>query len=418
LKIYDWATLRIRHRQSWIFDSSLPRTPWRLGWALLMACALIVGCARRPAPPAPYVAFVVCQASRNVSVVNLAELRVVASLPVSLHPEAAVLRPGGREIFVTGSGGIDRIQIPDLRVRPISRTDYHPRSLVFSPDGRIAYFLLEGEPQTVPEGALAGPPRIGVSHFAAWDCESEQELGQMGARAQFSRLAITPDGKTLLASDPVAGKLHFFDALSRRPLGIVDLAKGAKAIAIQPFGSKAFVSDTEEAKISVIDTATRQLLSHIELGMRPGPLLLKPDGGELFVLSPEASTLAIVDAFHDNVSQTLTAGRTPVAGVFRKDSRAFYLSNAGDGSVMALDVRNRTLLATTHVGGEPRALALTPDERFLVVADTVNSSLAILIADPARLAGIRSPLVTTVPVGTRPVDVAIPDWQWKEVKSR
>jgi DNA-binding beta-propeller fold protein YncE len=345
-----------------------------------------------------------------VTVVSLAEVRVVASLPVALHPEAAVLRPRSLEIFVTGSGGLDRIRIPDRSVQRISRADYHPRSLVFSPDGRVAYFLLASDLPDVSEGDLAGPSRAGVSHISAWDCESGRELGQVGASAHFSRLAVTPDGKTLLASDPIAGKLHFFDASSRQPSGIVDVGKGASAIAVQPFGSKAFVSNTGEEKISVVDTSARRLLSHIELGMRPGPLFLKPDGGELFVLAPEASMLSIVDAFHDNVSQTLTMGRNPVAGAFRRDSSVFYLANSGDGSVMALDVRNRTLLATTHMGGEPRSLALTPDDRFLVVADPVNSSLAILIADPARIASVPSTLVTTVPVGTQPVDVVVPDW--------
>jgi len=34
----------------------------------------------------------------------------------------------------------------------------------------------------------------------------------------------------------------------------------------------------------------------------------------------------------------------------------------------------------------------------------------VLIAEPARLAKVRSALVTTVPVGAQPVDVVIPDW--------
>jgi DNA-binding beta-propeller fold protein YncE len=71
---------------------------------------------------------------------------------------------------------------------------------------------------------------------------------------------------------------------------------------------------------------------------------------------------------------------------------------------MALDVQNRTLLAAIHIGIEPRALALTPDERFLAVADTSASTLAILQTDPTTL-------LTTVPVGATPVDVVVPGWE-------
>jgi DNA-binding beta-propeller fold protein YncE len=76
--------------------------------------------------------------------------------------------------------------------------------------------------------------------------------------------------------------------------------------------------------------------------------------------------------------------------------------------VSALDVQHREVMASTHVGVEPRALALTPDERLLVVADRAGSSLAILHADPASLADDRSVLITTLPVGASPVDVVVP----------
>ena len=121
-------------------------------------------------------------------------------------------------------------------------------------------------------------------------------MGQISVRGRLSHLAITSDGKTLLASDPAASVVHLFDAAARKPLGTLPAGKGAGPLAIQVSGSKAFVSNTEEDKITLLDTTTRQVLSHIELGMRPGLLLLKPDGGELFVLCPQASTLAIVDA--------------------------------------------------------------------------------------------------------------------------
>jgi YVTN family beta-propeller protein len=92
-----------------------------------------------------------------------------------------------------------------------------------------------------------------------------------------------------------------------------------------------------------------------------------------------------------------------VAGVFQQNPLVLYIANAGDGSVMALDVQNRILLAAVHVGIEPRALALTPDERFLVVADTSASTLAVLQTNPATL-------LTAFPVGGGPVDVVVPDW--------
>lgn len=372
---------------------------------------MAISCSRRAAPPSPYLAFVVCQDSNSVAVVNLAELRVVASLKVSLRPEAAAVRPGSSEIYVTGSGGLDRIEFPSLKVYLNSRTDHHPRSLVFSPDGRYAYYLMESEPiRRAAPGALSQPPQVGVSHISIFDCDAKREVGQIGIAASLSHLALSSDGSQLLATDPIAGRVYFFEVASRKSLGSVSAGRGAGPIAVQSFGSKIFVSNHEEKTITVVEGAARQVLSHVELGAQPGLLLLKPDGGEIFALSPESSTITILDAFHDNILQTLTAGRNPVTGVFRKDSRVLYLANAGDGSVTVMDVTNRAVLASTFVGREPRALALTPDERFLAVADAGTSSLAVLIAEPGRLSDSRSALLTSLPVGTRPIDVVVPDW--------
>lgn len=378
---------------------------------ILHSAFFIISCAHRAAPPAPYLAFVVCQDSNSVAVVDLAELRVVASLQVSPHPEAAVVRPQSREIYVTGPGGLDRVEFPGFKVYLNSRTDHYPRSLVFSGDGKLAYYLMEPDPLASNQNDSASePPRPGFSNISVYDCDARKEIAQINVKASLSRLALTADGKTLLATDPIAGLVYFFDVATRKTLGTVNAGPGAGLMAVQQFGSKVFVANAGGRSVSVVDAASRQLYSHIELGSQPGALLLKPDGGELFVLSPGGSTITILDAFHDNVSQMLTAGRGPLAGAFRKDSSVLYLANSGDGSVMALDVANRTVLGSTFVGREPRALALTPDERFLAVADAGTSSLAVLIAEPSRLANSRSALLTSLPVGAKPVDVVVPDW--------
>ncbi len=379
---------------------------WSILSFFILQSSIFISCSSRPAPPAPYRAFVVCQDSGTVAVVDMAELRVIASLKVSPQPEAAVWRPQSKEIYVAGRGGLDRIDAANLKVYLNSRTDQYPRSLTFSRDGRFAYYLMEPEP--APAGSAAQPPQAGLSHIAIFNCESGREDSQLALHGSLSHLVLTADGKTLLATDPIAGLMYCVDIAARKPLGTIRIGKGAGSIAVQPYGAKAFVSNTAEKTVSVVDTQSRQLFSHIELGSAPGSLLLKPDGGELFVLSPGASTLTILDAFHDNVMEMLTAGKNPVAGVFRRDSSVLYVANAGDGSIMALDVANRRQLGTTLVGSEPRALALTPDERFLAVADTGTSSLAVLIAEPGRMASSRSMLVTSLPVGGRPIDVVVP----------
>jgi DNA-binding beta-propeller fold protein YncE len=279
------------------------------------------------------------------------------------------------------------------------------KDLTFSPDGHAAYVLNPADHEVVfleCEGAAGISPEEAIPKVTF----------RLRLSDTLSDLALSPDGKTLVAASSSPSQITFISSQTRQPLGAAEVGQSPGPMVILPDNSKVFVADTGEEKISVADIGSRKLLSHIEMGARPTTLLLKPDGGEVFVLTAQSSTLIIVDASLDNVEQTFPLGRDAVAGVFRRDSSVLYIANAGDGSVLALDVQNRVVLASTHVGMEPRALALTPDpdQRLLVVADRAASSLAILHADPTSLSIDRPALITTVPIGAAPVDVVIPDF--------
>jgi YVTN family beta-propeller protein len=342
--------------------------------------------------------------SATLAALNLADFRVTASLPVSPQPERVLVRPRARQLYVvSATGKISIAAFPHLHVVTTLDVGRSAKDLKFSPDGHAAYVLNPTDHQVVfldCEGAGGNRPEEAIPRLTF----------RLRLQGTLADLALSPDGKTLVASSQNPNLITFISTETRQPLGTVEVGQSPGPTVFLPDNSKIFVADTGEEKISVADVASRKLLSHIEIGTRPTALLVKPDGGEIFVLAAPTSTLVIMDAFHDNVEQTFPLGRDAVAGVFRQDMSVLYIANAGDGSVLALDVQNRQVLASTSVGMEPRALALTPDERLLVVADRAASSLAILHADPTSLSNDRSVLITTVPIGASPVDVVVPDF--------
>ncbi len=358
-------------------------------------------CRKQGAALTPYVAFVANTQSDSVAAVDLAAFRVIRSIPVAPGPIEVTLRPRSHEVYVaTASGGVTVIGFPELRVRTTLRFGRLPHDLVFSADGSGLYALDSESGDVVFADGQRG--------------QIPKETGRVHLGGALGHLALSPDGRTLVVADQASNRLVFVDAQSRQVLGSVEVGKDPGAMAILPDGSKVFVADTEENRISAVDIPSRQVLAHLELAARPTELALKPDGGELFVLCGGSALVTIVDTFNDNVEQNLPAGRSPTAAVFRRDSTVVYMANAGDGSVTALDIQNRVVLDSTHAGAEPQGLALTPDERFLVVADAASASVAILHAVTGAASGSnRGALVTTVPVGARPVAVAVPDWLWQ-----
>lgn len=345
-------------------------------------------------PPKPFLAFVANRGSNTVAVVDLAESRVIASIPVAGEPEQVVAPPGRREVWVVSkSGELTVIGAPDLKVKESLAAAKSGGDLFFSPDG--SRFVLATDAGTVVFGNAPEGRRPAV------DGSLDQAVYRYGGGC------LTDDGKTLILSDAARDLLVFIDVPSRRVIGSVKVGKQPGPIVALPGGHKAFVADTGEDAVSAVDVAKQELLSNLEISSSPVSLALKHDGGELFVLG-EGGVMTIIDAFHDDVEQPFPVGQSPATGVFRKDSSVLYVASAADGSVTAIDVQNRVVLNSTEVGGNPQSLALTPDERFLVVAVPASSGIAVLRADPSMLTTQDSALVTTVPTGLNPVDVVVP----------
>ena len=377
-----------------------------LALAAAAGCAAALsGCTKIPPAPRPYLAFVANRDSNTVAVVNLASFRVTASIAVPPRPLRLVARPGSRELYVlSSSGSLSTIGYAKLQVMATLPVGRDATALAITADGRLA----------------AAANGVG-GEIVLVDCATRSIAGRVRTGGDISALIFTPDGKTLVASDRARDRLIFIDASARKPLGEVTVGKAPGALAVLPDGSKLFVADTGEAKISAVDVGSRQLLSNIEIGSNPDNLVLKPDGGELFALSRDSATLTILDAFHDDVEQEMPTGQGSVAAVPTRDSLRLYVLNSGahsgGGSVESIDLENRSLPSTvvsTPMGRSPAALALTPDERFVLVADAGGSRLGVLgtaaLNPKSKTPGSRLPLITMIPVGAGPIDVAVPDW--------
>ncbi len=358
---------------------------------------------RRQHPLNPYIAYVVNQQSATLTAVNLADFHVTASLPVAAQPERVLLRPHSRQHVVSASRQHQpRRHSPRSRLATPWTSGRSAHDLQFSPDGRAAYVLDPADHEVVfiDSGATGGDGSETAVPRVAYRLRLEGTLRD---------LALSPDGKTLVAASAKPNQIAFISTEMRSVVGTTGVGESPGPIVILPDSSKVFVANSGEEKISASALSPNKLFAHIEIGTRPTALILKPDGGEIFALATQSSTLIIVDAFHDNVERTIPLGGNPVAGIFRADMSVLYIANAGDGSVLALDGQTREVMASTHVGMAPSALALTPDQRLLVVADRAASSLAILQADPASMSNDRSVLITTIPVGVAPVDVIVPE---------
>jgi YVTN family beta-propeller protein len=353
----------------------------------LAAALLGTVCHKPQGPHKPYLAFVANQGSQSVAVIDLGSLSLAKVIGLNQHPGEIGPRPRSRELYVAGDRGVDVLEYSGLRLARRWAVAGGASHLTFSPDGKKA-FLIEG-----PEGKIA-----------VFDASTGQAISLPPSPASLSGIALTRDGKTLVAESKQKNVVYFIDAETLRPLGSVGTGLGPGSMVIAPGDQNVFIADTAENLITVAAIHSSALFTYLEIGDAPTTLILKPDGGEIFALSASGTRMTILDATAVDVEQVLSTGHHPAAGVFSPDSSRFYWTNAGDGTISALDVSTRQVLASTRIGVAPQDLALTPDGRYLAVLDGGSSSVEVVEAASTHL-------LNTIATGAQPVSIVIPAWQ-------
>ena len=106
------------------------------------------------------------------------------------------------------------------------------------------------------------------------------------------------------------------------------------------------------------------------------------------------------------VAETVVTGHGPAAMTASKE--LVFITNPASGDVSVLHVGTHKLLAVVPVGSDPGAVAITPDEQFALVLNRESGNVAVLNLDAIQPNKFKvAPLVTVIPVGSRPVSAAM-----------
>lgn len=159
---------------------------------------------------------------------------------------------------------------------------------------------------------------------------------------------------------------------------------------------------TNELWFSMLDTAVNKLVpsAPFKLAMKEGAgprhLAFHPNGKWLYVLNELNSTISIVQKNEANEFEIITSFSTlpngftgPNTGaeiIISSDGHFLYASNRGHNSIAIFEINKNdgTLVLVEHEpthGDSPRNFALTPDEKFLLVANQKSNNIVSFTRD-------------------------------------
>jgi 6-phosphogluconolactonase len=285
----------------------------------------------------------------------------------------------------------------------------NPSFLALSPDGRTLYTVSETE----PEGAAAA--------FSLADPAAPRLLGAPVPVHGGSPTHLTVhQGHLLTANYAAPGSVSVLSLNDDGSLGRVRAvlehegdgpdqerqeAPHAHAVLTDPSGRWALSVDlgTDSVRVCELAAGSDELEIERELGLRSGigprHMAFHPDGGHAYVINELDSVITVCRWDADKGSlRPLTETRVLPAGtegenypselVVSPDGRFVWVANRGHNSIAVLavaeDGENLELLDTVSCGGDwPRHLTLDPSGRRLYAANERSGDVTWFDVDPA-----------------------------------
>ncbi len=306
-------------------------------------------------------------------------------LEVNDRPLGITLSPDGKRMaVVTGSNFAPRaLHLLDMAGRKVEQTIALGDSFVgvaFSTDGE-RLFVGGGQDQELKlfrrtaagfvadgaikiDGAPSGLAVMGETVLVALNQKHALAIVDLGKKS-VETVAVGSYPYTVAVS---GGKAYVSNWGGRRP-GAGDLTDGVFPVVVDPR-----TGIPKSGTVSVVDVAGRKVVKEIETGLHPSALALR--GTRLYVANANSDSVSVIDTEGDRVVQTIPARITPKAPVgsapnalaVSRDGKTLYVANGADNAVAVIDTGSGKTRGFVPTGWYPTAVALSADEREIVVA--------------------------------------------------
>lgn len=361
-------------------------------------------------------AYVTNGKSNTVSVLDMRNFKSIATIAVGKNPAGVAANSQKNEVYVvnTGSNSLTVIDAEQNKVIATIGVERSPFFVDVSSDGSRAYV------------ANADSNSVSILDLAGRRVLRNVAVGKAPGLAR-----VSPDGKLVVTAERVGNSVSVIDAQKMTVRSAIPVCEQPTDVAIALDSSKAFIACSGSAQVAVIGLGLQppeasaepasnrtpathvlssdksrtldRLLTLLDVGTTPVHLALKPDGGEIFVSNFGANTISEILTGTNEVGGSYVIGAGPVRGIVSADNSTLYVSNFNSDSVAVYSIDDGKLVDTAHVGSRPDALALSPNQNFLFVADTAAGDVSV-VRTAAKQGAV---LLTIIPVGEQPNAIAV-----------
>jgi YVTN family beta-propeller protein len=327
--------------------------------------------------------------------------------PTETPKPAAATIQGPYGVYVTNevSGDLSVIDPATHRAVATLPLGKRPRGIRVAPDRTQLYIALSGSPISPPgtdESKLPPPDRtadgIGVVDVKALTLGTILRGPQDPEQTSVSR-----DGARLYIANEDKATASVLDIASGKTIAEFEVGGEPEGVTTSPDGRFVYVTSEEHNQVSVIDTAANKVVKQFAVGPRPRDTAFLPDSSRAYVTAENGGSISVVDASSHTVIETikLTGENVrPMGAVVSPDGQRLYVSTGRGGTVVSIDTKTNKPVGSVAVGTRPWGLALSPDGTRLYTANGPSNDVSVVDTSTFTL-------LTKVPVGQSPWGVAV-----------
>ncbi|MBE3087005.1 MAG: beta-propeller fold lactonase family protein [Bacteroidetes bacterium] len=323
--------------------------------------------------------YVVAQESNDLLVVDTENRKVLNKIKVGQYPHSVVLDDGCKMAYVSNQWS-DNVSVIDLaasKVVDTLKTGNGPAGLSLSADGRFLYVVNSFS-----------------SNISVFDLSTGEERKRFNAGNNPTGTQLSPDGKTLYVTSRRALIAPYGETL-RSELTVVDESRQRiserrniesaymmENVAFTPTGDMALVTMIRPKNlvpsiqveqgwmmtygIGIIEQKENGRVIQLLLDepnayySDPFDIVISPDGKKAFVSNSGVNCISVVNI--DSI-RSLIAEASP-------EMLSTWSNHLG--------ISSRYVIKRIYTGADPKGLALSPDGKFLYVAEQLEDRIAVI----------------------------------------
>ncbi len=367
---------------------------------LLAAGAATSACRRKKGARFDGYAFVANEEGRAVAVVDLTAFTVARHIHLDSAPSEVIADPVRPSVYVLSreNGTVYEIGMEGLSLRRRARVAGHAVSMRAEAGGQSLWIAARDPRQLIrlPLNTFRPDSRIPLP--------GEPQDLDLSPAAGLAAVSLLNSGNVLFAD------------LQRHKAGpLVSIGDDAGAVRFRRNdGRTLLVADRASRRLVVLEAGTGRLILQLPLAVRPDHFCFKSDGGQLFITGEGLDAVAIVYPHRvPQVAGTMLAGRKPGAMAASEKPGFLFIANPTSNTVTIVEIATQKVLAVVQVGRQPSSITVTPDNQYALVLNQESGDLSVIRtgaveAITAPMKRMKSaPLFTMIPVGSKPVAVAV-----------